>query len=757
MNKIYSVLFEHILKMKINLSLIFLLTFFQGFGQLKGVVYGNSSAENNQNHKRETLIGAKIKSLKTKNGVITKEDGLFELVLSKNLPDTLIISAFGYYSDTLIVTKKERFALVEINLYADKLLPEVVANAKREGHGISKLKTLHVEHIGEGELRKAACCNLSESFETNASVDVNMTDAVSGAKKIQMMGLDGVYTQFQFENIPYLRGLESSYGLNSIPGTWIESIQITKGTGNVVNGYESMAGLINLELKKPENIERFYLNFYGNRFGRAELNVHGGGKVNSKLHGAWFAHGATLLSEIDENKDGFRDLPLSKNLAFLNRWRYDGKKMEAQFGFNTNFEEKEGGQLNFDSRKNDGLYGVFISNKHIDAFAKTGFFFPKKPYQSIGIVYNVKFHQTEAKFGNRVFFGEEKRAYINAIFDGIIGNTNHKIKTGLSFVYADILQELDSISLPRLEIVPGAFAEYTYTGTRFTYIAGARFDYHNLYGMQFSPRLHGKYSLSENLDFRFTGGKGFRVSNMMIDNISLLATGRHWVLDPVIKPEVSWNFGGSLVQDFKIKGRKASLSMDYYHTLFENQLVVDRDQNHHAIYFTNLQGKSFSNSFQAELSLPVLKNFDVRMALKYLDVKSEFGGKIQQQVMIPRYRAFVNLAYISRNKRWEYDFTTSVYGRSRLHDVSHVESAVMDKNESEIFPIMNAQITHIYKSWDFYLGGENIGNYRQKDPIVDAENPFGANFDATRVWAPVAGVNVYLGVRYKLKKLKEKS
>ncbi|MES2588304.1 MAG: TonB-dependent receptor [Bacteroidota bacterium] len=734
--------------MKKLILLGFLLTSFYNFSQLKGVIYGH------QENTKEALIGAKIKSLQTRTAVISGEDGLFEITLSKKLPDTLIFSAFGYLDDTLIVTKKDRFALIEINLFSNLLLPEVIAVGKRNHHGIMKLKTLEVEHIGEGELRKAACCNLSESFETNASVDVNITDAVSGAKKIQMMGLDGVYTQIQMENIPYLRGLESSYGLNSIPGTWIESIQITKGTGNVVNGYESMAGLINLELKKPENMERFYLNFYGNRFGRAELNLNGGGKLSPKWHGAWFAHGATLQNEVDENKDSFRDVPFSKNISLLNRWRYDGKRMEAQLGVNSYFEQKDGGQIGYDSRKADTLYGVHILNKHIDAFAKTGFFFPKKPYQSIGIVYNLKFHQTEAIFGKKVFSGEEKRAYVNAIFDGIIGNTNHKIKTGLSFVYADITQKLDSLSLPRIEYVPGSFFEYTYSGARFTYIAGARLDYHNLYNFQFSPRLHGKFSINERLDFRFTAGKGFRVSNMMIDNISLLANSRTWVFDSIIKPEVSWNFGASIVQEFEIAKRKASVNVDFYHTLFENQLVVDRDRDHFMIYFTNLQGKSFSNSFQVEVSLPFFKTFDVRLAFKYLEVKSEFGGKIQQQVMIPNYRAFANFAYKTRNKRWEYDLTASVYGKSRLHDVMLPDHTILTETESEVFPIINAQITHIFKAWDFYLGGENIGNYTQKDPIIDSKNPFGSFFDATRTWAPVQGVNVYLGVRYKIKKRK---
>lgn len=716
--------------------------------QLKGVVYGHGE------NRKEPVPGAKIKSLKSKTGVVSDKDGLFEITLGKELPDTLVFSATGYTNDTLVVTKKDRFALVEINLYSDKLLPEIVALARRETHSISKLKVLHVENIGEGELRKAACCNLSESFETNASVDVNMTDAVSGAKKIQMMGLDGVYTQIQMENIPYLRGLESAFGLNSIPGTWVESIQITKGTGNVVNGYESMAGLINLELKKPENIERFYLNLYGNRFGRAEVNMHGGGKLNEKWRSAFFAHGAGMFGEVDVNKDNFRDIPLSRNISLLNRWRYDGKRMESQFGVNSYYEQKIGGQTGYHTERTDSLYGVYVENRHIDAFAKTGFLFPKKPYQSIGIVYNLKYQESLARFGNRVFTGDEKRAYINAIYDGIIGNTNHKIRTGASFVYADINQKLDSILLPRVEYVPGVFAEYTYTGTRFTYIAGARGDYHSLYGFQFSPRLHGKLSLTEKLDFRFTGGKGFRVSNMIIDNISLLATSREWVLDSIIKPEISWNAGASLVKEFQFRERKASISLDFYYTFFENQLVVDRDRDHTKIFFTNLEGKSFSNVFQAELSLPVLANLDIRLAFKYLEVKSEFDGKIQQQVMQPRYRGFFNLAYKTRNKRWEYDFTTTVYGKSRLHEVMLPDGTLSTDNETEIYPIINAQVTHIYKNWDFYLGGENLANYKLKDPIVDAQNPFGPYFDATRAWAPIQGMNVYLGLRYKIKKRK---
>ena len=725
-----------------QIILIFMTLFVSGsiLAQLKGAVIGAG-----ENNKKEPIYGAKVKLLRSGIKAVTGEDGTFELVLPKELPDTLVVTAMGYTPDTLVVNKNDRYISLSIILYSDQLLPEVVVEYRRDGHSISRLKTLHVEELTSAELRKAACCNLSESFETNASVDVNITDAVSGAKKIQMMGLDGVYTQIQMENIPYLRGLESSFGLNSISGTWIESIQITKGTGNVVNGYESMAGLINIELKKPAEMERFYANAYGNMFGRAEVNFNAGHILNDRWSTGWLAHASGVFAEMDNNDDGFRDLPMGQAAAFLNRWSYQGKKMESQFGINSYIDQKYGGQVGAPGGEEDLRYGVNIDSRHIDAFAKTGFFM-KKPYNSIGVVYNFKYQTVDAEFGERTFAGEEKRGYVNAIFDGIIGTTDHKIKLGMSGVYTDISQQLqDSLNSDRVEIVPGAFAEYTYTGMRLTAVAGARADHHNLFGFQVSPRLHAKYTLTEYTDLRFTGGKGWRVPNYMIDNISLLATSSPWILLDELRPEVSWNMGGSIVQEYRLFGQKATISFDYYHTLFENQLIVDRDLN--AIRFMNQQGMSYSNSFQTEASIKPLKNLELRFAYKFLDVKAEYAGEMRQQVMIPRHRGFFNLGFISRNKRWEYDLTVSVFGPSRLPGVGSGDEVEF----AEIYPMANTQLTHVYKKWDFYLGIENLTNYRQDDPIIDAANPFGSNFDATQIWGPVMGINVYAGVRYALK------
>ena len=722
--------------------------------QIKGLIQGADGSQ------KKPIYGAKIKLLQAKTGAVSREDGTFELVLPKELPDTLVISAFGYNPDTLIVSKKDRFTALNILLYSDKLLPEILIEYRKNGHSISRLKTLHVEELTAIELRKAACCNLSESFETNASVDVNITDAVSGAKKIQMMGLDGVYTQIQMENIPYLRGLESAFGLSSLSGTWIESIQITKGTGNVVNGYESMAGLVNLELKKPDEMEKIYLNVYQNIFGRSEFNFNKGIILNPKWSTGFLGHVSSTYGNIDRNKDAFRDLPTGDNTAFMNRWAYKGKKMEAQFGINFYRDRKVGGQTTFFRNEENQVdtinYGVLINSKHIDIYGKTGFF-GKRPMQSLGIVYNIKHQEIDGFFGLKNFSGLEKRGYINVIYDDIIGTSDHKIKVGTSFVAIDISQKADTLSQKRMELVPGIFAEYTYTGRRLTGVFGSRYDYHSIFREQFSPRVHLKYLLSEMTDLRFTAGKGWRVPNFIIDNISLLASSKQWIAPSETKPEISWNIGGSLVHEMKIFERKASISLDFYHTRFENQLIVDRDDAINAIVFSNLKNSSFSNSFQTEFSFSLIKNLDIRLAYKFLDVQAKYGNEMRQQVMIPRQRGFVNIAYITRNKRWEYDFTCSVFSPSRLpiqRDFSN-DTLLISDMKSPTYAMINAQITHIYKKFDFYLGGENLKNSTQKNPIIDAANPFGSKFDATNIYMPITGINIYVGIRYAIAKNKK--
>jgi outer membrane receptor for ferrienterochelin and colicins len=741
----------------VQLFTLLLLTSFS-YGQLEGVVYGALDKEGKE---KEYLYGAEVFFKKNRVGKTTCGEGVFRFERLPKLPDTLIIRAQGYYSDTIPIGVEDKELYLKIVLYPDHLLEEVVIKAKRQNSSILRLDPRNTEMLGSGELRKAACCNLSESFETNATVDVNMADGVSGTKKISMMGLDGAYTQIQFENFPILQNLDLASGLGGIPGTWINSIQITKGTGTVVNGYESMAGLINLEYYQPDQIDKLYLNAYGSIQGRGEVNIQGGGSINDKWSSAYFLHTSTTQREMDRNDDGFRDLPIGEEYVALNRWKYQGDQFISQFGVKGNYSDKRGGQVNYrygDENADNPSYGVGIRNLHFEAFGKSGWMFEGHQFRSLGLIYYAKYHEFDAIFGNRSLVADERRGYVNLMFEDIIGSTMHVIKAGASFVYDDLNQIMsDNIpaesvdrTLIRTEIVPGAYTEYTYTGLRTTLVGGFRTDYHNMFGWQHTPRLNYKYKITEDMDLRLTGGRGFRVPNYAIDNLSMMSSNLPWVVDEAILPEVSWNFGAAWYYQFKLFGRKASLNLDYYHTLFTNQLVVDRDENPELILFGNLDGQSFSNVVQFDFKFEPARDFEIKMAYKFLDVRATMGGELMEKMMVPRHRGFINMGYITRNKRWEFDFTASVFGPQRLAEVRLSDGSLTTDNFSGVLPMLNAQVTHVFKRFDFYVGGENLLDYRLDNPLIDAQNPFGINFDATRVWAPIFGINIYAGIRITL-------
>lgn len=746
--------------MKNNLILLVILLSGFAYGQKVSIQGTISSYIDSKS--TEPLFGAEVFLKNAKEGDISDEKGRFSIKANANIADTLIIRASGYYSDTAYINSNETVNL-RITLYPEFVTEEVVIKAKRDNSSILRLDPRNVENLTQGELRKAACCNLSESFETNATVDVSLADGVSGSKRIQMMGLNGRYTQLQFENIPFMHNLDQAFGLASVPGTWISSIQITKGAGTVTNGYESMAGLINLEYHKPDNVERLFINGYGSIQGRAELNLHGGKEINDKWSSAWFVHGASLKAENDRNKDGFRDMPLGDNLILMNRWKYNTELFRGQIGAKVSYTDQQGGQIGYnryENQANQSLYGVGIRNTNVEVFGKTGFLFKEDLFSSIGVVYYMKYNELNTVFGNRSLDATEKRGYVNAMHETILGNTNHKLKSGLSFVYDDLEQTMED-KLPndttirdfnRTEIVPGVFTEYTFTGSRSIVVLGARADYHNLYDWQFTPRANYKFDLTEHMDIRLTAGRGFRVSNYVTDNLSLMATNLPWYVDNDIAPEVSWNFGASWLWDFKLFNRKATWTADVYHTTFENQLVVDRDESADYIRMGNLNGTSYSNVFQTDFKFEPVKRFEIKAAYKFLDVKATTGGELASVLMVPTHRGFINFAYESRNNRWSYDLTLSVFGSQRLPEVMRPDGTFTTDNTSEVVPMMSGQITHRFKKFEVYLGGENLLDYRLENPIIDSENPFSERFDATRVYSSIFGVNVYAGFRFDIGK-----
>jgi outer membrane receptor for ferrienterochelin and colicins len=718
---------------------------------LRGIVL-----EKKTDGKTEPVIGATLRWENAKNGTSTDAKGEFSLSKSSGNHE-LIISSVGYKTDTLMAHSLEYLTIYLTPQNAN--LQEVVV--KSEATVVDRLNPIQNQIITTRELAKAACCNLSESFETNASVSVSYSDAITGSKQIQLLGLSGNYIQTNVENIPTIRGLNTTFGLNYIPGTWLSSIDVGKGAGSVVNGYESMTGAINVELMKPDVSEKLYLNAYGNSQGRGEVNLNLAHKLNKKWSVGMLTHASTLQTKLDQNKDGFLDLPLYTQFNGINRWKYQTEKFMAQFGVKALYEDRVGGQVNFNpatDKNTPRAYGFGSRTQRYEFFSKTAKLYPAKPYQGLGLIINGLVHDNVSYFGFRNYTGIEKSLYSNLIYQNILGNTNRQYKAGLSYLLDDYNEKYLDSTFKRTESVPGVFVEYTETiPEKLTVVLGGRVDFHNLYGTRFTPRFHLKYDLNSETHLRLSAGKGWRVANPIAENFGMLVNSRQLSVKEAIKPEESWNFGASLSKDFELFNQKGTLILDAYRTDFQQELIVDMESAD-LVRFYNLKGRSFSNSFQAEINYNLMKRMDLKVAYRIFDVQNDVQTATGELVLLPkqfvnRDRFLLNWAYAAKFDKWKFDFTWQWNGKRRIPDFSdgHVHSASSPPVFAPAFSNINAQITKGFYKWELYVGGENLNNFTQKDPILSANDPFGRNFDASMVWGPVIGRMVYVGMRYKIK------
>ena len=650
-----------------------------------------------------------------------------------------------------------------------KQIEGVKITREKEATALSKKEAGLVFNISSKELLKAACCNLSESFETNATVDVSFSNAVTGTKQLKMLGLDQKYTLLTKEQLPEIRGLASAYGLNFIPGKWIGGIQLTKGGSTVVNGYESITGQINTELLKTKDDAKkteTEINLFSDNNGRVEANVTSTSPLSDKWNQSVLLHGNGTFGDTDMNDDNFLDRPKGSqlNVAYLLNYNdLESSGFASHFGINFLKDERTAGQIGFNKRipqKDQSLYGVGIDISRFQLWNKTGYVFKGKPYQSLGWMNQLTYHQQDSFFGLRNYFGKETSYYSNLIFESIIGNTNNKYKVGASFLYDKYDEDYLLDNYKRTETVPGLFAEYTLTGEKFTLVTGARVDFHNLAGTQFTPRMNFKYDLTPKTIFRISAGRGFRTANIFAESQSYFASNRE--IEVInnggeiygLKPEIAWNYGVSLQQEFKLFGRKSTVLADFFRTDFQNQVVTDLDESAQKILFYNLEGKSFANSFQTQWDFQPVKNLEFRIAYKYYDVALDYLSGLKKVPFMAKHRGFANLAY-STNKTekgrfWSFDTTLNLIGKQRLPNTKSNPAEFQIGDYSPSYSTLNAQISRNFsEKIRVYLGGENLTGYQQKVAILDAGNPFGNYFDGGMVYAPIMNQNFYVGVDFK--------
>ncbi|MBR1465191.1 MAG: TonB-dependent receptor [Bacteroidaceae bacterium] len=611
--------------------------------------------------------------------------------------------------------------------------------------------------IGRQELFKAACCNLGESFTTNPSVDVNYSDATTGAKQIKLLGLSGTYVQMLTENLPNFRGAAQPFALDYVPGPWMNSIQVSKGASSVRNGYESITGQIDVEYLKPDDEQGVAVNLYANSLSRFEANADANLHVNKKLSSEILLHYQDDFAGHDINNDGFLDQPDVSQWNLQNRWKWKTDRYLFHGGTAVIKEKRRGGQTHHTAPNQHRLFQIGVETDRYEAYMKHAFFLDENHGTNIALMGNFSHHETNAEYGERAYRVNEQNAYAQLLFETNLSDA-HNISAGLSLNHdylGQTVRNTGSSVRNEKETITGAYAQYTFNHLNvLTLMAGARLDRSSLYGTFFTPRFHLKYLPNNVMSIRLSAGKGYRTPHALAENHNLLASGRKMVIDDDLRQEEAWNYGASTSLYIPLAGKTMKLNVEYYHTHFSNQTLIDYDSNPSLIHIANMKGKSFSNTWQFDVNVPVIQGLELTAAYRLNDVKATYDGKLRTKPLTSRYKGLITVSYKTPLEKWQMDVTFQQNGGGRLPD----PYVLADGNNSwsgrfHSYGQLNAQVTRWFRHFSVYVGGENLTGFRQKHNIINADNPWTDEFEPTLVWGPVHGAIAYMGVRINMGKL----
>lgn len=746
-------------------TFVFVLLLFTGslHAQLiKGKLFG----ENDQG--KEILPGATVQWIAEGAPVIVNENGVFQLTVEGITDKRIIARCNGYLTDTI---QWDGGGYVSILLKRAPVAMSGVTVTSKSGNLFPTTSVVQMELINQRELSKAACCDLAGCFGTQASVQPQTTNVVTNSQELRILGLSGVYNQVLVDGMPLVQGLTYTYGISTYPGTAVENIYVAKGATSVLQGFESISGQINVDTRHPDESDKFHFNAYINSFGEKHFNANLAGAVgkNKKWHSLLALHSVQRAARTDRNHDGFLDLPLLTRYMAYNKWKYGGEKEPGfhwQLGVRFVNEKRIGGQNNYreDNDKGSGnIYGQFVQYNQPELYSKMGFRFSEKHLTSFSAAGSL--HQQDSWFGTLSYRGRQTLGYLNLQHELLW--KQHSLKAGISYRYLNTTEDL-GLSVPdpaktyigkhltQLR-VPGVFAENTFhwAGDKMILIAGARLDKHQTEGYYFTPRTMLKYAINHRHTFRASAGTGWRQVNLFSEQPVMLTSSRNIILPATLKPEEAFNWGVSHTWRFNLGANSSgTISADFYQTLFQRQIFPDYDADPAGIVIRNLENASRSNAMQIDASLVLFRQLEVRAAYNYLYAYRKEGKEKLLLPFNPRNRVMSAVSYRTVNNRWQADINAHWFDKMRLPDTRNNPEQYRRPAESEAYITVNMQGTFRIKSFEFYAGCENIGNYLQRSPIISADNPFGPYFDLSSVWGPTRGREFYAGMRYNLGKKK---
>lgn len=625
------------------------------------------------------------------------------------------------------------------------------------------------EILTETEFKKAACCTLSESFELSNTVEVSNADGVSGIKQVEMLGLAGKYVLMSRENIPSINGLATLNGLSNIPGPMVSSVQLAKGAGSATLGADGLTGGLNYQMKSDIKDPKLFFNAYSNQQMRSEVNVITKSIINNRAISHTYLHSGGQYRTTDMGNDGLADMPLSQRYFVANHTQIPGKKTEAQLGITAYQDKKRGGSLVKNSLRelSDELGSMKFgfNEQHIEAYAKIGIFLSESGDKSMGNILNASRHNLSSQLNSlqdREYRGTEDRFYYSGIMQ-LPEKEEKNLKLGYSVLSSHLVESLsnangDTFSMDGWQNSAGVFGEYTIEGEKLSAVLGLRADIHSVYGKYLTPRIHAKWSINKNHRINIQGGMARRSSYFLSENLPQLINGRtlrinreQLINQQWMPQEKAVNFGLSYLANFMFNDYPSTLVIDAFETRFLSQVLIDRDMSSTDVLLHSVSGDQAGRTRNAQLDFTgfLHRRWSYKLSYRWIDSRVWLNNQFMQQPLQSVHRSLIVMQYNTRNK-WYLDAVLQINSRKRMPYYSMVNHPI-HPGYSPTYAVFNVQIRKVMSAaFEWYIGGENLGNVQQHHPVMNWETPAANSFDAGYAWGPTNGLTVFAGLRYQL-------